>query len=195
MDSRQVTASTSDPLWEEPRWSELHTIRPFNTDDQGVNDDSKSVKDDEHGDITNRAIVLDDAASELNYLCAADAPLADVQEFLTKWEDSASPDRIQSNALAWFNNSNALRGACANNNIDVVRLLLEKGLHPNSMALIYAIAKWKETGDSHIIKLLVDSGWDINTPLNDNTPPLMRLVFHALFQNSIRLFFGDLHPS
>ncbi|CAJ2502945.1 Uu.00g103390.m01.CDS01 [Anthostomella pinea] len=162
----------SDPSWEEPRWGETHIIRPFNCD-HSANVNAGRANADEPWKFTERAKALDEAASKLNYLSASNSPLADVQTFLTEWEDSAA--NIQPNALAWFNDSNAIRNACTNDSREVVHLLLDKGLQPDALAISCAKKNWKETGDSYLIKLLVDSGWDINEPINDNTPPLMSL--------------------
>lgn len=176
MDVHQFASHPSDPAWEEPHYRDIH-VTTVNFHRHGNDDESTGTKEPYNPEtMTERAKALDDAASELVRLCAIDAPLADVQDFLAKWQDPSSSDRIQSNALAWFADSSAVDNACRTDNRDVLRLLLAKGLHPNASAVAYANAKMRETGDSEVLKLLVDSGWNINDPINDITPSLMRLV-------------------
>ncbi|KAI1877362.1 hypothetical protein JX265_003370 [Neoarthrinium moseri] len=165
MDVQQFASQLSDPSWEDPQWHKQHTI-DIQLDDS----------DDEPGQMNDRAKALDDAASELNSLCASNAPLGDVQDFLAKWEHPPSSGQIQPNALAWFDNSNAVRWGCANSSPDVVRLLLEKGLNPTAMAVSFAIPQLRLSKDRTILQLLVDYGWDVNEPLNDKTPPFMSLL-------------------
>lgn len=176
MEIPQLAYKPTDPLWKQPRWHEQHVIesRLTNHDGHDDNDKSKSVATSGSEKLDERASALDDATSELNTLCAKNAPLADVLAFLSRWEDPSSLDHIQPNALAWFNDSNSLRWACANDNRDVARVLLEKGLQPNAKAVSSAVAKLRETKNKDTVQLLIVSGWDINEPLNDNTPPLMR---------------------
>jgi hypothetical protein len=117
---------------------------------------------------------LEKAAGELNYLCASNKPLGDIKNLLTQWMDPTSPNHLQSDALYSFNNTNALRLACMNDSIDVVKLLLETGLDPNPMAVSFAVARLRETRNKDLLQLLIDFGWNVNNPINDQTPPLTR---------------------
>ncbi|KAI0123229.1 ankyrin repeat-containing domain protein [Xylariales sp. AK1849] len=183
MEIPQLASEPSDPSWQQPRWRERHVIQLQHTHHDGDDDsdESKSVARSESEESDEPTNVLDDAASELNTLCARNVPLADVQAFLAQWEDPSSLDHaLQPNALAWFNDTNSLRSACTSDNRDVARVLLEKGLQPNPTVVSSAIAKLRETKNKDTVQLLINSGWDINEPLNDNTPPLMSLLLDDL---------------
>ena len=189
MDIQQFVAGASEPMWVKPHWHQEH-VKIINFHDRDVdNNDNENICSDEAGfaensgavNVVERAKELDDAATTLNTLCAANSPLADVQDFLAGWKDSSSAGRILSNALAWFNDSNAVRWACAHGSRDMVRALLENGLHPTPTAVSCACANAIETGTTDIIKLLVDFRWNINKSLNNNTPPLIWLVFISIF--------------
>jgi len=136
MDIQQFVAGASEPMWVKPHWHQEH-VKIINFHDRDVdNNDNENICSDEAGfaensgavNVVERAKELDDAATTLNTLCAANSPLADVQDFLAGWKDSSSAGRILSNALAWFNDSNAFRWACAHGSRDMVRALLENGL-------------------------------------------------------------------
>lgn len=174
MDIQQYASHRSDPLWEEPTWRKEHTtIVNFHGANHGV-----SVEKDEPRLQSPRRDALGEAATKLNSLCASDAPLAEIQDFLAKWENPSSMGRVQPNALAWFNDTNAVQLACTNGNLDVVRTLLEKGLYPTIRAADFARAKWRETNNKEVfqqvLELLVYYGMEINRPVNDHTPPIMR---------------------
>lgn len=183
MDIQQYASHPSDPLWEEPGWHKrhVHVVNFHHTchhDDDDVNGNAGSVGGQElAGPESPRREALDEAAAKLNFLCASDAPLADVQDFLAKWEDPSSTGRVQPNALAWFNDTYAVQSACLNDNQVVLRTLLEKGLRPTTRAAALARKKWQETKNKDVLQLLVDYGLDINQPLDHDTPPIMRLVF------------------
>lgn len=104
MNLQQFASDPSDPLWEEPHYRDQHTIT---VDCDGVQ--GRYIPDTE----SSRAKVLHDEASELNRLCATNAPFDDIKAFLSKWEcdDPSSPEvrRVQSNALAWFSDTNAVQ--------------------------------------------------------------------------------------
>lgn len=193
MDIQQFASKPSDPHWEKPGWSERHVIViKFHAHQNDHGDGQSKVSDvdptESHGldahTAQRQALVeaLEDAASKLNKLCATDAPVVDVQAFLAQWEDpSSNAGRIQPNVLAWFNDTNSVRLSCQNDNRDVLRVLLKKGLQPTSKAVAFAKAKWMETRNIEVLQLLIDHGWNINQPINHNTPPLMRLVaLHTL---------------
>ncbi|KAK8122877.1 Ankyrin repeat protein [Apiospora sp. TS-2023a] len=139
--------------------------------------------------LTDRAKILDAAAMEFNTLCASNAPLADIKTFLSKWEKvvesptSATDNeniRLQPNALAWFDDTNALRWACENDHRDLVELLLRKGLEVKPRAVVHAVAKMRETKDHGTVQLLLDFGWDINKPIDDDSLPIMSMVVDDL---------------
>lgn len=58
----------------------------------------------------------------------------------------------------------------------MLRILLEKGLKPTVRAAAGAKSKWQETKNKDALQLLVDYGLDVNQPIHNNTPPIMRLV-------------------
>lgn len=181
MDIHQYASHPSDPLWEQPRWPEEYCITiksNHRSHDHGgkVNDNDIHVKRSEPGPNSPRGKALMEAANQLTSLCGSNAPVADVQGFLAVWEDPSSPGRLQPNALAWFSDSRAIQWACNNDNRDVVRLLLEKRVQPTVRAVPWAKKKYLETKNRDVLKLLVLYGLDINQPVNDHTPPMMRLV-------------------
>ncbi|KAI0424627.1 ankyrin repeat-containing domain protein [Xylaria sp. FL1042] len=170
MDLTQLGSSSSDPTWEEPRFDSLHTIRPFSTNQSSRLDDS---------DISERAKALDSISMEFQTLIAKNAPLTEVKNFTRQWEvtsSSRTEPAMQPNVLAWFNDTNALRLACANNNPDIVRFLLKIGLSISPSAVVHAASKLRETKDTTVLELLLDFGWDINEPLGETRPPLISLV-------------------
>ncbi|KAL1860688.1 hypothetical protein Daus18300_009031 [Diaporthe australafricana] len=176
MDVQQYASDPSDPLWEEPAWRKEHTtIVNFHGDNHGAPIERKH----EPGPVSPRGQALREAAASLNTLCALNAPVAEVQDFLAKWEDP-SDGGVQPNALAWFSDTNAVQLACTNESLDVLRTLLEKGLRPTMRAADFSRGKWRETKNKdifqHILQLLVEYGLDLNQPVNDHTPPIMRLV-------------------
>jgi hypothetical protein len=176
---QRFASNPSDPLWVAPRWQRQHVITVNLHDlDRKINGngDRESARQTESGEGTEQAKALDDAASRLHQLCALNAPLADIQAFLAKWEEPSLAGRIQPNALAWFNDSRALRQACEGGSLDTVRLLLEKGLQLTPKAVLQAGARARETGNYDVIKLLVDFGWDVNEPLDTHVPSLVWLV-------------------
>lgn len=177
MEIQQYASHPSDPLWEEPAWRKEHTTTVnFHCANHGISIERKH----EPGPVSPRGQALREAAAKLNTLCASDAPVAEVQDFLAKWEDPSAGGRVQANALAWFSDTHAVQLACTNGNLDVLRTLLEKGLRPTMRAADFSRGKWRETNNKvlfqHILHLLVDYGLDLDQPVNDHTPPIMRLV-------------------
>lgn len=173
---QQYASHPSDPLWEEATWRKEHTtIVNFHCANHGASIERKY----EPGPVTPRGQALRKAAANLNTLCALNAPVAEVQDFLAKWEDP-SDGRVQPDALAWFSDTHAVQLACTNGNLDVLRALLEKGLRPTMRAADFSRGKWRQRKKKdvfqHILQLLVDYGLDLNQPVNDHTPPIMRLV-------------------
>ncbi|KAI1276461.1 ankyrin repeat-containing domain protein [Xylaria sp. FL0933] len=177
MELTQLASHPSDPIWEEPRFASLHTIRPFSTNGSGGPDDH---------DLSERAKALDSISMEFQTLIAKNSPLTEVENFTKQWEIASSTTTepaIQPNILAWFSDTNALRLACANNNPDIVRFLLQIGLSIPPSAVVYAASKARETKDTTVLGLLLDFGWDINEPLGETRPPLISSVLdvHDLF--------------
>lgn len=178
MELHQFASSPSETIWVPPRWQALHVIQ--------VQFAHKGYHGEESGEpveqaansssLNERAEALDNIASEFNTLCAADSPLEDINNFLERWTDKASPGRVQTNVLAWLDDTNAICSACKNNNTPLVRLILAKGLTVQSMAVSFAIAQLRSTGNEDIVRLLLHGGWDINQCLNENTPPVLRYV-------------------
>ncbi|KAI1734079.1 ankyrin repeat-containing domain protein [Xylaria scruposa] len=166
MDLTQLASNPSDPAWEEPRFHSLHTIRPFSTDREGSQDGH---------DLSERAKTLDHISMEFQRLVAKNVPLNEVEEFTRQWEVTSVGNTpvVQPNLLAWFSDTNALRLACANDNQDVIRFLLQMGLSITPSAIVYATSKLRETNDNTVLELLLDFGWDINKPLGDTRPPLL----------------------
>ncbi|KAI0514357.1 ankyrin repeat-containing domain protein [Xylaria bambusicola] len=171
MDLSQLASHSSDSTWEKPHFHALHTIRPFSTADTGSRNDS---------DLTERAKALDRISLEFQTLVGKNAPLSEVESFTRQWEVASSNGPIvQPNILAWFSDTNALRLACANNNPDVVRFLLQKGLSITPTVINFAALKLKETHDTTIMQALLESGWDINEPLGETRPPLISSILDA----------------
>jgi len=89
--------------------------------------------------------------------------LSDLEQFFVTWQDPASPKSVQPNALAWFQYttglaSTALGTAVGYNRIDVVRLLLDKGLQPTEMDMFWALRAFDRTGKRTAVELFVDAG-------------------------------------
>lgn len=199
MDNQHFASRPSASTWEEPGWRDENVFQldhVHNDDDGG----SEPVAADSQTSNDRRAALME-AASQLNTLCASGAPVADVQAFLARWEDpspsSLTPPfhgRIQPNALAWFRDTNAVQWACSRNDRALLHALLERGLHPTPRAAAHAVAKWRETRDREILQLLVDFGLDLNQPIDDNTPPVMRLVFTHLERSLMLEIIGSHGP-
>lgn len=79
-----------------------------------------------------------------------------MRDFITKWEDPAG--NVQPNALAWFDDTDAIQSACQNNNQDLLRFLLEKGLRPVKEATRPAAINGKKANDYGCVRLLVGFG-------------------------------------
>ncbi|KAI0543872.1 ankyrin repeat-containing domain protein [Xylaria curta] len=169
MDLTQLASYPSDPAWEPPRFHSLHTIRPFSTDREGSRDGH---------DLSERAKALDHISMEFQRLVAKNVPLNEVEEFTRQWEVTSVDNlpAVQPNLLAWFNDTNALQLACANDNQDVVRFLIKLGFSITPSAIIYATSKLRETNDTVVLDLLLTAGWDVNTPLGETRPPLLSSV-------------------
>ncbi|KAK8009122.1 ankyrin repeat-containing domain protein [Apiospora marii] len=194
MDPSMFSSQPADPGWEQPRFRDLH-VHQIKFSHSGTDRDAASdgINPPEPPPLTDRAKALDAAAMELNTLCASNAPLADVKAFLKNRERApefpistrGSDDLLlQPNALAWFNDTNAVQWACQNDHRDLVELLLEKGLEIKPRAVIHAVTKMKETKDCGTVQLLLDHGWDINKPFDEDSVPIMGMVVddHELVQ-------------
>ncbi|KAK7914200.1 hypothetical protein PG985_011903 [Apiospora marii] len=194
MDLSMFSSQPADPGWEPPRFRDLH-VHQIKFSHSGTDRDAASdrITPSEPPPLTDRAKALDAAAMELNTLCASNAPLADVQVFLTNWGETpefpiSTTDSeylpLQPNALAWFNDTNAVQWACQNDHRDLVEVLLEKGLGIKPRAVMHAVAQMRETKDRGTVQLLLDHGWDINKPFDDDSVPIMGMVVddHELVQ-------------
>lgn len=167
MELTQFASDSSDPTWEEPRFDALHTIRPFSTDSTT----RQNVRD-----LSERAQALNEISMRFQTLIARDVPLSEIESFTEQWKVPSSNNTtvVQPNLLAWFSDTNALRWACANDNLDIVRFLLQLGLSIPLMAVVFTLSKLRETKNTTVLQLLLDFGWDINQPLGETGPPLIR---------------------
>ncbi|KAI1361872.1 ankyrin repeat-containing domain protein [Xylaria arbuscula] len=169
MDLSQLASDPSDPAWEEPRFHALHTIQPFSKEGTSSRDDNN---------LSETAKALDGISLEFQTLVGKNAPLNEVERFMTQWKvaSTSGPIIVQRNILAWFSDTNALRLACTNNSPGTVNFLLQSGLSITPSAVVFAAAKLKETHDTTIMQALLDNGWDINEPLGETRPPLISSI-------------------
>lgn len=120
-----------------------------------------------------RAHALEDAYYKLEYLSSV-GDLAGIQELFSQWRSRTDSKRLQRNALAWFENTEACWNAAVKNyNIALVRYLLEQGFAPDSYLVSAAVGHALKTGDMGILELCLDNGWDINQARAEASPPLM----------------------
>ncbi|KAI1263452.1 ankyrin repeat-containing domain protein [Xylariaceae sp. FL1019] len=168
MDLAQFASDPSDPTWEEPRFCSLTTIDLFSPE-------SVAGKPRETPVLSERAEELFRISVEFQRLVGVGTSVEEVQNFMKQWETSSATNAsvVQPNVLAWFGDTNALRMACSNGGVDVVRLLLQKGLPIVPMAVIYTITKLRESKDTAMLELLLDYGWDINKPVTEVSPPVL----------------------
>ncbi|KAI0525772.1 ankyrin repeat-containing domain protein [Xylaria bambusicola] len=173
MDISQFASQPSDPTWEEPRYEFLNVIH-FPRDDNGD-------LEDRHRTISDRAKALNNISQEFVRLIGLNAPPSQVECFIKKCEVTSlnSSPAVQPNVFAWLNDTDALRWASENNNEETVRLLLKRGFSVRPWAVLFAAAKLKETKNTTIIELLLNSGWDINKPLGETRPPLLCMVLEV----------------
>ncbi|KAI1733382.1 ankyrin repeat-containing domain protein [Xylaria scruposa] len=171
MDLTQLASAPSDPTWEKPRFRSLHTIDPFLTNNVDGQPQDAPV-------LSERAKELDRISLEFQRLVAVGAPVEEVDNFTKKWEIILASDGpvVQPNVLAWFGDTDALRWACANGDVDVVRFLLQKGLPISPLAVSYTVSNLRKSKDTAVLELLLDSGWDINEPIAETRPPLLCAV-------------------
>jgi hypothetical protein len=185
MELHQFARSPSDSTWEPPRYRDLHTInirfRHNAVPSEGSDEPLGPALD--PTSLNERAEALGGIAAEFSRLCASNAPLEDFKSFLQRWADPASDGRVQANVLAWLNDTNAMSSACMHNNIPLVRLLLANGLVVRPRAVLQAVSKLRETGNQDIVRLLLQSGWEINQCLAEDTPPVLRYVRNRRFRS------------
>ncbi|KAI0144625.1 ankyrin repeat-containing domain protein [Xylariaceae sp. FL1272] len=171
LDLAQFASAPSDPTWEKPRFHSLHTIDPFSTKNVAGQSRETPV-------LSERAEELNRISSEFQRLVAVGVPLEQVETFMKRWETASAANApvVQPNVLAWFGDTDALRWACANGAVDVVRLLLQKGLPIVPMVVTYTISNLRKSKDTAMLELLLDYGWDINEPIAETRPPLLCAV-------------------
>ena len=162
MDTDAFATDPSSPSWEVPRSFDAYTmIYPSEGRTVSTTAEIPGL----------RAKILSEASNELERMCKEDVPLESLQTFLSGWETSSGS--VQPNALAWFNYSNPVGTTVRNGRKDLTRLLLARGLKPDD-GIGEALAKIREDGDNTMLEILIEGGWDINAPVSNHTPSVMR---------------------
>lgn len=94
----------SDPsqlTWEAPQTLELDDSQPETTQEQETQ-------------VNRRIKSLAQAQHELGKLCSSKSSPSRLEDFLATWRDPQQPDRVQPNALAWFQAAGPLATAIRN---------------------------------------------------------------------------------
>jgi hypothetical protein len=163
MNLEEFASQPDSPRWEIPR-----NIQ--------VTSDTLSKSTSSQAEV--RAIVLYRTTKELEQLCHDCIGTQPIKELLEAWTLVAGPNsgKLQSNLVAWLNDSNILACAVHNRRRDVVRVLLSFGFVPNEGAISAALDHVVDTKDTSILELLIKNGWDINRVYNQFQPSIMRCV-------------------
>jgi len=123
--------------------------------------------------VTPRAEILARAQRTLSELCSSTAPRSGLEEFLAAWQDPLQPNHIQPNALAWFQAVEPLARAIENDREDLARILLAHGVKPERPDVWAALEILKATGSRTALEMLLDGGWGIDEPLNEDSSSIL----------------------
>ncbi|KAF2999244.1 hypothetical protein E8E13_002651 [Curvularia kusanoi] len=151
---QEFASSPSESTWEPPRV--LHTF-------------IRSYPD----EITTRGQVFRRAQEELWELCKATGSCSALEDFLKRWRDPKHPDRIQPNALAWFEEEDFIACALSNGRQDAVRIMQAHGVKPGEVAVLAALTILEETASKQELELILEGGWGIDEPVSHSSPPLL----------------------
>lgn len=124
-------------------------------------------------DISPRAESLTLAQRQLSELCASSASRSELDDFLATWRDPLQPDRVQPNALVWFQAAEPIATAISNGCEDAARVLLAYGVRPERPDAWAALDVFRNTGSKIALELLLEGGWNIDRSLNDNATSIL----------------------
>ncbi|KAH6644332.1 ankyrin repeat-containing domain protein [Boeremia exigua] len=154
----------SQPTWEPPP--------PLELDGSPETTQNNDPQDNPRAEILTRAV------RELSQLCSSTAARSRLQDFLAIWRDPQQPagHRVQPNALAWFQASEPLATAIRHGREDVLPILLAHGITPERPDVWAALEAAESTGSRTALTLLLEGGWGIDQPVNENATPILGCV-------------------
>ncbi|KAH6618650.1 ankyrin repeat-containing domain protein [Boeremia exigua] len=123
-----------------------------------------------------QALLLDRTTRELEQLCSKNIEVQTIKAHLESWMVGSNSTKLQPNLLIRLNSSGALQYAVKNQRKDVVRVLLNYDLVPSERSISAALDHVNNTGDTSMLQLLIDDGWDINQLYNRSRPSIMSVV-------------------
>ena len=150
----------SQLTWETPHTLELDDSQPETTQKQNPQ-------------FNPRTESLARAQRELGKLCSSTGSGSRLEDFLATWRDPQQPDRVQPNALAWFQAAEPLATAIRNSCEDAIPILLAHGVRPERPDVWAALEVLESTGSRTALKMLLKGGWDIDQPLNENATSIL----------------------
>lgn len=150
----------SQLTWEAPHTHELDDSQPETTQKQNLQ-------------VNPRTESLARAQRELGKLCSSTGSRSKLEDFLATWRDPRQPDRVQPNALAWFQAAEPLATAIRNGCEDAIPTLLAHGVRPERPDVWAALEVLESTGSRTALKMLLKGGWDIDQPLNENATSIL----------------------
>lgn len=150
----------SQPTWVAPHRLEL--------------DDSQPEATQKHtSQVHRRTERLTRAQHELGELCSATGFRSKLEDFLTTWRDPKQPDRVQPNALAWFQAAEPLTAAIRNSREDAIPILLAHGVRLERPDVWAALDVLESTGNRTVLELLLQGGWEKDQALNENATSIL----------------------
>ena len=150
----------SQLIWEAP-----HT--------RGLDDSQPETIQKQSSEVNSHTESLARAQRELGKLCSSTGSGSRLEDFLATWRDPQQPDRVQPNALAWFQAAEPLATAIRNSCEDVIPILLAHGVRPERPDVWAALEVFESTGSRTALKMLLKGGWDIDQPLNENATSIL----------------------
>lgn len=159
----EFASDPSHPDWEPPHSLQLVEMDVY---EAGTTPSPHSVR-------TRRAEALESGTRQLIQLCSSEGLLSVLDEFLTSWHDPHHPDRLQPNALAWFQEAEAFGRAIENGREDAVQILAAHGIQPQRPDIWAALDVLERTRNRSALDLLLKGGWEIDRPVNENATSIL----------------------
>ena len=130
------------------------------------------------GEMTNKTPPgsMKEVLHTIYQLPAADMSLQTIQKLFEPWQDHTNPGSLQPAALDDLNDSFVMGVTIDNGWNDILRLLLSYGMRIENIDMSKAIHQAKQRHDFTALRMLFQSGWDINRPVNSHCPPALRHV-------------------
>ncbi|KAJ8115552.1 hypothetical protein OPT61_g2823 [Boeremia exigua] len=163
--NEQFASDPSQPTWEAPPTLEL--------DDFQLDDFQPRTIQKQSPHANTRTESLARAQRELARLCSSTDSKPELEDFLATWRDPQQPDRVQPNALAWFQVIEPLATAIRNSREDLVPILLAHGIKPERPDVWAALEVLESTGSRTALEMLLQGGWEIDQPLNENATSML----------------------